>query len=510
MKLTQEQLNDLYRKEFHSDMTFNEVESKLETYSHKQINELRSIFCDDLLSGVSEGILEYPKNFKYPEDSLFAMLVRQMKKLSNEFVYAKALYEFFMGNHAKCLSLIKKDLKLAYENAKKNNQLSEFYYNESALVQNYIVPYKQAFDGFWNELANIIKQYPSDKNIDKLCILMGDFYSCENAEQKIDLLQTFILNYPEFSTPKELLGVTYQELKMWRNAIACFEGVEDNSVYFFKEDILWLVAWAYGKCRDYKNEELYYRKIVELNVDMPFLYNNLGYCLMRQKRYIEAKEILEHCILSKKDMPFSANNYLSLLISLGRNKDAKAFVKNSEFNLNKKLVEKVKHLKPTNARLKKPIEVTFDSEKEEEVVGFSKNIWDEKEGQFSNEKLLEDELTARIESGRPVFGKQLKVYKRKGVYGRQYIIPIGRLDLLCEDNEGNLYVIELKKDSGYDDVYEQITSYLKWFEENMISSNQKVYGIICLNQPTKELVDKVRLDGRIQIFEYQISYREIK
>lgn len=44
-----------------------------------------------------------------------------------------------------------------------------------------------------------------------------------------------------------------------------------------------------------------------------------------------------------------------------------------------------------------------------------------KRQQFSNEKLLEDELTARIESGMPVFGMNLKIYKRKGEYGRQYI-----------------------------------------------------------------------------------------
>ena len=60
----------------------------------------------------------------------------------------------------------------------------------------------------------------------------------------------------------------------------------------------------------------------------------------------------------------------------------------------------------------------------------------------------------------------LKVYKRKGEYGRQYIIPVGRLDLLCEDTVGNLYVVELKKDCGYDDAYEQTAQYLEWFEKS--------------------------------------------
>lgn len=88
-------------------------------------------------------------------------------------------------------------------------------------------------------------------------------------------------------------------------------------------------------------------------------------------------------------------------------------------------------------------------------------------------------MTAKIENGIPVFGLKLKMYKRKGEYGRQYIIPIGRLDLLCEDCEGNLYIIELKKDSGYDDAYKQTADY-----------------------------KKVHSDRRMKLFEYQISYIE--
>ena len=101
------------------------------------------------------------------------------------------------------------------------------------------------------------------------------------------------------------------------------------------------------------------------------------------------------------------------------------------------------------------------------------------------------------------------MYKRKGVYGRQFIIPIGRLDLLCEDEKGDLYIIELKKDSGYDDAYKQTASYLDWFESNDISKGKNVYGIICLNSPTKDLIEKVRKDKRMKLFEYQISYTEI-
>ncbi|MBQ2034293.1 MAG: DUF91 domain-containing protein, partial [Peptococcaceae bacterium] len=98
---------------------------------------------------------------------------------------------------------------------------------------------------------------------------------------------------------------------------------------------------------------------------------------------------------------------------------------------------------------------------------------------------------------------------RYGEYGRQYIIPCGRLDLLCEDDKGNLYVIELKKDSGYDDAYKQTAQYLDWFATAEKFKDINVYGIICLNNPTKELIKKVHADKRMRLFEYQISYREL-
>ena len=103
----------------------------------------------------------------------------------------------------------------------------------------------------------------------------------------------------------------------------------------------------------------------------------------------------------------------------------------------------MKKLDNHNARLKKcdvAVESDIDDTDSAEKVSIDIGI---KRQQFSNEKLLENELTARIESDMSVFGMNLKEYKRKGEYGRQYIIPVGRLDLLCEDNQGNLYVVEL-------------------------------------------------------------------
>lgn len=115
----------------------------------------------------------------------------------------------------------------------------------------------------------------------------------------------------------------------------------------------------------------------------------------------------------------------------------------------------------------------------------------------------------RMEAGMDVFGMPLKIYRRHGEYGRQYIFPNGRLDILAEDSEHNLYIIELKKDSGYDDAYKQTVEYIEWFQKHK-ARGKKVYGIICLNAPNRALVDAVRKDDRVKLYEYQISYTEIK
>ena len=89
------------------------------------------------------------------------------------------------------------------------------------------------------------------------------------------------------------------------------------------------------------------------------------------------------------------------------------------------------------------------------------------------------------------------------------ILGISIYDLLCEDESNDLWIIELKKDSGYDDPFEQTKTYIDWFEKNKAKKGQKVYGIICLNNPSRQLIKKVSSDPRIRLFEYNITYTEI-
>jgi len=69
--------------------------------------------------------------------------------------------------------------------------------------------------------------------------------------------------------------------------------------------------------------------------------------------------------------------------------------------------------------------------------------------------------------------------------GKEYNAnQIGRIDLLCKDQDGNYVVIELKKKSTGDAVIGQILRYIGWVEENFKGN---IRGIIILNEKDEKL-----------------------
>ena len=192
---------------------------------------------------------------------------------------------------------------------------------------------------------------------------------------------------------------------------------------------------------------------------------------------------------------------------MGRYHEAKAFIKTAPARVPKSIREKIEKAPYRDVEIVRTVSSADENENNAEPE--MKPAIERKGAQFQSEKVLEDELTMRLEAGMEVFGIPLKIYRRRGEYGRQYIFPEGRLDILAEDPDGNLYIIELKKDSGYDDAYKQIAQYIDWFQKHK-ANGKKVYGIICLNAPDKALIEAVRQDDRMKLFEYQISYSEIR
>lgn len=496
------QIQELYEKEFPENMSFEQAAIKLDTMNaHPDIQALRKMFCNGLVFALTEGFVKYDdKELVAYDGSLLKLVYENIEKLDKDNHFYWAFYYYLKKQYKKCKEFIH---KLCQEEAKMDSPL-----NEDGVLDLFLVPFKNAPDEIWNCITEEVKAINTEAGIPEFCDVISLYYRSTNNDEVVDALLSFIQKYPDYRSPNEMLGYTYYNMSMWNNAIACFEKVEEE-YYFFMEDIYWMLAWASGKVKNFSDEEMYYRKSLELAPNMTFTLNNLGYSLYKQKKYREALEIFQKCLQEGKDLSCAGNNYVRVLIALGSNADAKKFIKEGKYKVSKALKDRVAKLDNHNKRLRKdPVEEIEELVEDDGAEKVTLDIGVKRQ-QFSNEKLLEDELTARIESGMPVFGMNLKIYKRKGEYGRQYIIPVGRLDLLCEDSAGNLYVVELKKDRGYDDAYVQTADYLDWFEKSPKFKDKKVYGIICLNSPTKQLIDKVHADKRMKLFEYQISYTEI-
>lgn len=567
----QPSIEALYSQEFPDTMSFDAISAKLDSMgSHPAIAQLRQKFCYQLAFVLTDGFTQYEQiSLEMEEGSLLKLFYENIKKLdavSTDSFFFEAFWSYLQKEYNKCKDNIHKLCHV---------QWKQDILKEDQVLDYLLVPFQNAPDEIWNFIMDEVNSMHCEEGIPEFCKALSLYYRSRDNDVIIEGLLAFMRKFPNYRAPNELLGYTYYNMAMWNNAIACFERVQQE-YYFFHEDIYWMLAWSNGKIKNYADEEKYYWMSYQLAPDIPFTLNNLGYSLYKQKKYLEAKELFGQCLDANKDLPYAANNYVRVLIALGRNADAKKFVNSKKFKIAKAIQERVKRLDDHNVRLnKKDLSVKSDTiiesdsdtadlfeitSSEDEIKCCQQYINNRlsengakcqqplkkrqleskikhqrfsnerslegeikhsqplnerqleataKHLQFSKEKLLEEELTARIESGMQVFGKYLKVYKRKGEYGRQYNIPVGRLDLLCEDANGNLYVVELKKDSGYDDVYEQITQYLAWFEQSEKFKGKKVYGIICLNHPTQELLSKVHADKRIRIFEYQISYTEL-
>lgn len=258
----------------------------------------------------------------------------------------------------------------------------------------------------------------------------------------------------------------------------------------------------YGKKKDCLKEEEYYRKSLEALPVGENTLNNLGYSLYKQRKFKEAQSVFEDCLRQNRDVRYAANNLVRTLLAQGKNGEAQRVIQEHERFVSKDLKKRAE--KPVGkVKIAVPEPAVTDVEAETIVdIGVKKQ-------QFSSEKLLEDELVQRMEIGIPVFGMPLRIYQKRGVYGRQFVLRNGRLDILGIDTAGDLYVIELKKDSGYDDAYAQTREYIDWIEEDVAVKGQRVFGIICLNDPTKDLIEKVKADDQMRLFEYSISYSEI-
>ena len=464
-------------------------------------DEFEYLFLNEVFDAISLGYLRYDKKHEILDPQLYALIERMAKRRPKPFI--SAFLAMLKHRRAECVEGIKNSLK--------PSNSSDLELNEINFAQIVLEPFKNSIPNLYSEIRTFLDTIPAEESVKDICSVLDAYYEADSPDAQVDILTPVVRKHPDSTIAVTLLAYAHYEAKRWGNAIACFEQVESSGfpLLFTESDIYFFKGWAYSRLKEHKNAVKNYEEAVDANPYTPFALNNLGYELYLLKRYPKALETFERCLAEKIDERYAVNNYLRTLLAMKRYQDARDFAAHPPVKLAKDLLKRLDNADDGADSIFDEQEVADELNEIEESIEKKLDPNKDKAGQFYSEKLLEDELTLRIEAGIPVFGRKLKIYRRFGEYGRQYIIPIGRLDLLAEDDDGNLYIIELKKDSGYDDAYAQTAAYLDWFEKNK-KVKGKIYGIICLNSPTDKLKAAVRRDDRVRLFNYTISYDEVK
>ena len=492
-------LDEEYQKilDKNPDISWYDFAKKINSMNHSDKIYFQTKMLGEFMNIEFCGITtHYDEKFSFNNECRY-IIFNTIEMLPKDCYYWWGVYYFFKNDKKNLIKFI-------------DTYLSDYLgveINESEFVVYFLVTYKNAYREFWKNLAYIFKKYKI-YNGEKLCNLFEDFYyNCKTYDEKENLLVNYIQNNPETILAKEFLGELYCDEKLYYNAISMFEQVAGKSVFYFYEDIYLDLGYCYGKIKNYVEEEKNYRKCLELNSNYGMALNNLGFLLYKQRRLDEAEKLILKCLDEGLETYYAPNNLVRIYLAEGEIEKAKKFIESKKFEIAKDIVNKVKKYSPKNFYYDK-------TDSDDNGIAENKKFYrgETKIEQFTSEKILEDEIVMRLESGREIFGLNLKIY-RGDFYGRQYPFHDGktnrRLDILCVDEQDNFYIIELKKDSGYDDAYKQIKNYVDYFENNRVKKGKKVFGILCLNSPTEKLLNDVRKDKRIRLFEYRISYSEI-
>jgi len=85
----------------------------------------------------------------------------------------------------------------------------------------------------------------------------------------------------------------------------------------------------------------------------------------------------------------------------------------------------------------------------------------------------------------------------------EYPTKVGRIDVLCEDSNGNLVVVELKKGREGDKVVGQTLRYMGWLKEEQ---KRTVRGIIILGEPDDRVRYAVAVTPDIEVKYYRVHF----
>ncbi|MGB0880957.1 MAG: endonuclease NucS domain-containing protein [Polaribacter sp.] len=325
-------------------------------------------------------------------------------------------------------------------------------------------------------------------------------------------------------------------------------------LYFNQIDIYivtYFIAWCYLLTENYENSikqnifflteyEKHINKLPESDIKTSLknekgefavikwnIYNDLGYCYNRVYEYANATIYYEKSLfifnlednfaLNYKEkidgyadeFTIFINNYL---LSLEKTQNYSKCIEVLNFVIEKIpseeyfIMQRTKFNEKINNNLSSDeiIKQLFKQKKAFDIDNF------EQTKLISKEKNLEDMIMEQIKYGFKVFNKDLEVYQDEIIFGRQYYIQSvnGFLDLLLIDKKTDIvYVVELKRDKAGTEVVEQTEKYINGLKSEITN---EIRGIICLHQPTNDLIELVKQKENIELYTYNFEFKQVE
>lgn len=387
-------------------------------------------------------------------------------------------------------------------------------FDNDALYDFFLAPFDPPFEGMYKLIGDGFNQKWPDCTAAMLMFGLEARQYDRDEDKALDFFSLALEKDEKAWLAAYNIGAIYQTTKIWKSAIRFYKKCVELDPHPSPQTYFNL-AWCYGKERAYQLEEEAYRKCLDIDPDYSNARNNLGWCLLRQKRFDEALEVFDASIKRGKDGNYPYRNKVDVLKKMGRYGDAVEFIMESisRKKLGKSYLKEIDKLQEMITR--RPSlsgeEPEVNEKQEETHIAETPNRMGGEKRELSKEWMLEQEFETKILRNDLVFGRRLKMYETESAYGRQFIIPgIGRLDILAQEVGSNdYYIIELKKGIGDDQVIGQIARYMGWVKQNLVRNDEKVHGIVCVNQVTEKLKLSAQVIPNIYVYEYGVHTRLI-
>lgn len=161
-----------------------------------------------------------------------------------------------------------------------------------------------------------IKYFP-ESAFDLYC----KFWISKGSDQyRLSLLRDVLDKDSQWTSAWLEIGDIYYIQKKWEQALDAYrKAMADRRAH--SAALFFAAAWASGQLKKSDSEIACYRRCFDLDSEYPYVQNNLGWCLIRQKRYTEAEPYLWYALEHDEDKKYAARNLFNALEKLGKTEE---------------------------------------------------------------------------------------------------------------------------------------------------------------------------------------------